>query len=344
VTRASVATRSGARRAETARLDVVCFGEVGVDLFERRPGVFERHVGGASANLAIALARLGLRVGVVAGIGADPFGEVVRAALAAEGVDTRGLVAAPARTGLVFITRGRGGEPRYLNYRRRTADGALDARDVTAVALRARVGVVASSTFLSPAHARATARFAEALAAAGGALVVDLNVRPALFASKRAQERDARRLVARAALVKASLGDLATFAEGGERWLARHARSPFVVTRGPRPACACVPVPASGRRAFTVVEAPDASARPGPCVDATGGGDAFLAGVLAAFLGSRGGRGRADVPFAAALADRSGWTRALALGHLLGKKAVSRVGGTAGLARLPSLDARRIPR
>ena len=64
------------------------------------------------------------------------------------------------------------------------------------------------------------------------------------------------------------------------------------------------------------------------CVDATGAGDAFIAGSLAVLVAGRA------VPGSAAWADPAMWQAALRAGHMMGKKAVSRVGAVAGLERL----------
>jgi len=109
----------------------------------------------------------------------------------------------------------------------------------------------------------------------------------------------------------------------GMRWLARHAPgATWVVTRGQGPASAI------GEHGS--VERPALRAR---CVDATGAGDAFIAGMLATLVaaGARPGR--------RAWADPGAWSTALRVGHILGKKAVSRPGAVAGLVDLGAARA-----
>lgn len=56
-------------------LDVVCLGELLVDLISRDGGeTFRRCPGGSPANVAAACSRLGLRAGFVGKVGDDPFG------------------------------------------------------------------------------------------------------------------------------------------------------------------------------------------------------------------------------------------------------------------------------
>jgi ribokinase len=94
---------------------VIVVGSVNVDLValvDRLPtpgetvtgGRFERHDGGKSGNQAVAAARLGADVAFVGAVGDDAFGAEARAALAAEGVDVRGLATLPGiPTGVALI-------------------------------------------------------------------------------------------------------------------------------------------------------------------------------------------------------------------------------------------------
>src|SRR5215472_13679886 len=97
--------------------DVVCFGEVLWDVFEAAPRggeaiarLFRRELGGAQANVATGLARLGLRVALVGAVGDDRFGRALVASLAREGIDVRHVHKLGRRTGMTFVVRGPGGE------------------------------------------------------------------------------------------------------------------------------------------------------------------------------------------------------------------------------------------
>jgi fructokinase len=69
------------------------------------------------------------------------------------------------------------------------------------------------------------------------------------------------------------------------------------------------------------------------CVDATGAGDAFIAGVLAVLLEA------GAEPGSAAWRDERVWTLALEAGHAMGAKAISRVGSVTGLTELGEVRA-----
>jgi fructokinase len=304
-------------------LDVVCFGEILWDMFETRPrGVardYRRELGGAPANVATGLARLGTKVAVVGGVGRDSFGEALVSHLANDGVDVRFVVKLPNRTGLTFVTRDAAGEPAFLFYRHDSADLSVRAKHVVPAMGRARWTLVGSSTLMTRELARATAKFLDVADRAGASLFVDLNVRAHLWPSRRAMERAIASLVGRAAVVKASDADLRAVSGGaGLGWLERHApQATWLVTRGSGVASAI------GEHGS--VDVPALRAR---CVDATGAGDAFIAGALATLVAARA------VPGSASWSVMEVWRTALRAGHMMGKKAVSRPGAVSGLVGL----------
>ncbi len=233
--------------------DVVCGGEVLWDLFEGRSGVYRRCTGGASANAAIVLARLGVAVALVGSVGDDALGEALVGAIRSEGVDVRGVAVTPEPTGIVIQTGGR-----FSPYR------ANATTTVDAGAAPARWALVGS---MMPKVAGLRA----------GALAVDLNVRPRLWSSKSTMRAAATALVRPARLVKASNNDLSRLwgsEAAGLAWLRRTAPGATVlVTRAAEPASALGPW---GRV--------DVAARPLRARESTGAGDAFMAGALAVVL------------------------------------------------------------
>jgi fructokinase len=298
-------------------IDVACIGEVIWDVYEdgrRGSRVLYREPGGASANVAIAVARLGLRAAVAACVGRDQVGSALVARLVEEGLDTRCVERRPERTGVTFIHVGADGEPSFTNYRQGTADRVAPRRVPRAAWIA--VGTSAASPWA-------------ALRGAGETPVaLDLNVRPLLWASRGAAAKEAARLVERSALVKASVNDLEALAKGsGVAWLRRHAppETACLVTRG----AAGVHVRAPGGVSLEVPAQEVAAA-----LDATGAGDAFLAGVLAALVAARAR------PGGPAFAEPWFWQDAARLGHALGAKAVVRFGATRGLVGLVSARRR----
>ena len=79
--------------------EVLTFGRSGVDIYPQQLGVgledvtsFGKYLGGTTANVAVATARLGRRTGIITGVGDDPFGRFVRRELGDLGVDDAQVV------------------------------------------------------------------------------------------------------------------------------------------------------------------------------------------------------------------------------------------------------------
>jgi len=100
---------------------VVVAGSLNLDLVGRAPripqagetvlgGELQRHHGGKGGNQAVAAARLGAAVRLFGAVGHDAAGDELIAALAAEGIDTRGVQRADAATGCALITVSEAGE------------------------------------------------------------------------------------------------------------------------------------------------------------------------------------------------------------------------------------------
>ncbi len=76
-------------------MEVAIVGRIGYDLYSEEPHValpnvrrFSRYLGGSSANMAVGLARLGARVGIVGAVGEDRLSEFLIEFLRREKVDT----------------------------------------------------------------------------------------------------------------------------------------------------------------------------------------------------------------------------------------------------------------
>lgn len=298
--------------------DIVVVGGINTDFLARGqelpgPGAtvegteFQEAPGGKGANQAVAAARLGARVAMLARVGRDERGESSVRALVAEGVDCRFVVRdTTVQTGSAVIQVAESGQKQILavpGANARMAPGDLAA--ATPALGRARVLLTQLEVPVEVVLAAAR------LARAGGARVVldpapprplpdDLFplldvVRPnageaAALTGLTVRDRDSARRAAEALLARGAgaaavqageEGDLLVW-RGGERWLPR------------------LPVES---------------------VDATGAGDAFAA-ALAVMLA----QGRS-------LADAAEFANAAAA------LATTRVGAQAGLPRRPEVEA-----
>src|SRR2546426_12755195 len=93
-------------------MDVIACGELLIDFVSTEVGVslaqapaLEKAAGGAPANVAVGVARLGYRAGFLGQVGNDEFGHFLADTLHSYGVDTAGLrFTSEARTALAFVS------------------------------------------------------------------------------------------------------------------------------------------------------------------------------------------------------------------------------------------------
>lgn len=163
--------------------------------------------GGAPANVAVALARLGVPVRLGAVVGHDPFGLRLRDALAGEGVDVSAMrLTREAATSLALAwTNDRGdGEFQLL----RLADRLFSDHDADAARPGEASALVAGSVMLSDTGARRGALAALALAQANNVSVVfDVNLRPTLWPTLAQVRMVIEPFLREAFLIKVSLDD-----------------------------------------------------------------------------------------------------------------------------------------
>ncbi len=191
-------------------------GEALIDLVTGSDGAAQAHPGGGPYNTARTLARLGLPVTFLGGLGGDRFGRLLRGQLADEGV-TLGLPE-PSRlpTTLAVVGVDSEGVADYSFY----LDGTA-AADVTAAALRdALEAIAAQPGGLSAFHVGTLGLLMEPVGTAverlvlegvpGGALLLlDPNCRPGAAPDEQAYRARIAAIGGRADVIKASTEDLA---------------------------------------------------------------------------------------------------------------------------------------
>lgn len=103
---------------------ILVIGEALIDLIENRyqPGGFNAVVGGANANVALALARRGTKHQFLGRISSDRFGKIIRERLGSNGVNLDHSVAADELTTLAVVSIDSNGVPSYSFYVNGTAD------------------------------------------------------------------------------------------------------------------------------------------------------------------------------------------------------------------------------
>lgn len=314
----------------SAPLDVLVQGEALVDLLPdrrgplRRVGSFAVHAGGAPANVAVGLARLGARVALLGLVGEDEFGAFLHDALAAEGVDVSGLQRTRAgKTGLSFVELDEQGERRFFGYGAPTADAFFGPEHLDeALVRRARIVHVGSNGLVSEAGVAATTALLAQARAAGAVISVDPNVRLHLWRDVALLRPRLQPVLAAASLAKLSLEEAdfwlgAAPAEEQARRLVHEGLPLAIVTAGDAGAVWARRDGAMGR-----VAAPRVAV-----VDSTGAGDGFVAGLLAALAPA--------LPPGVTPAELSveALHAAIVQGCRVGAAVVGKLGATAGLPR-----------
>ena len=290
---------------------VLCFGEALIDRLFPHAGATdvirssqppahggEDHVGGAPANVACALARLGTPSALIGRLGRDAGGEAIARLLHARGVGTSALQWDPARASrLVLVQRDAGGERSFTGF---GTDGGGDFADqaisiaelagpLEALLPQARWLVSGTIPLASPAAAEALQWAVQRAQELRIPLAVDVNWRacfwdralaPTAPPAPQAPPSSAALaamgwLLERAALVKCSAEE-AQWLFGGDDPTPIRASLPgrpdVLITDGARPLRWCVAGQSGGLDSFPV-----------PVVDSTGAGDAFTAGWLHGF-------------------------------------------------------------
>jgi len=197
--------------------DVLCFGDLLIDFVPTTSGLplaevetFRRAPGGAAANVAVGLARLGAKSAFMGKAGDDVFGHLLAATLDAEGVDTSPLrFDKRARTALAFVSLKADGERDFLFYRHPSADMLFDREEVDRRAIAAAPVFHFDSISLAAPDPRETALFAADTAKAAGKLVsFDANLRLPLWTSADDARAGIRAGIERASIVKLSDDEL----------------------------------------------------------------------------------------------------------------------------------------
>jgi fructokinase len=267
-------------------IDLLAMGEILIDFIstERAESlaeakVFRRLQGGSPANLAVNVARLGLRAALAAKAGAGAFGQFLKAEMQRSGVIIDYLILDPkVQTSLVFVTH-TSGTPDFEPYR--SADYQLSPTEVSDEAVR-RARLLHTTTWpLSRQPSRQTVlRGFKIARQLGKQTSLDPNYSPKVWPDAGEALQTLEEIFAYVTLTKASLDDASRLfgsGESPERYIQRfHALGPetVVFTLGKQ----------GSLLSFQGKILGHLPAREVQVVDATGAGDSFWAGFLTALL------------------------------------------------------------
>ncbi|WP_380182547.1 sugar kinase [Kalamiella sp. sgz302252] len=180
---------------ENGTLDAVTIGEAMAMFIASDTGDlaaaehFTKRIAGAELNVAIGLARLGLKVGWVSRVGKDSFGRFTRQQLEKEGVDSRQVTTDPRyATGFQLKSRVEdGSDPLVEYFRKGSAASHLSVedfnRDYFGSARHLHLSGVAAA--ISDSSLALSKHAAQEMKRMGKTISFDPNLRPVLWSSER---------------------------------------------------------------------------------------------------------------------------------------------------------------
>lgn len=112
---------------------VYSFGEVLIDMLPTEGGKFIPMAGGAPANVAVAVAKLGGNSYFLGGLSTDNMGQLLKKELNSNNVDTSFAAIKSNKTAIVLVTLDPEGERSFEFYRDNTADLAYNENDLAQV-------------------------------------------------------------------------------------------------------------------------------------------------------------------------------------------------------------------
>lgn len=245
--------------------------------------LLERNPGGAPANVAAAVAKLGRQASFLGKVGDDEFGRFLKETLEQQAVDTAGLIVTDEYpTTLAFVHLNDEGDRSFSFYRKHSADQMLRFEEIELRRLaQTAVFHFGSVSMTSNPAAEATIRAAEYAKEHGALISYDPNLRPPLWRSldeARAAIIQALRL---ADLVKISeeevefLTGTSDMEEGSRRIAEEYGTQVICVTLGPE---GCLV-----RRGEQIIAVPGFTVK---AIDTTGAGDSFMGSMLYQILES----------------------------------------------------------
>ncbi|CAH8383622.1 unnamed protein product [Eruca vesicaria subsp. sativa] len=265
---------------------VVCFGEMLIDFVPTVGGVslaeapaFKKAPGGAPANVAVGVSRLGGSSAFVGKVGDDEFGRMLAEILRLNNVDNSGMrFDDKARTALAFVTLRSDGEREFLFFRHPSADMLLLESELDKNLIQKGKIFHYGSICLIEEPCRSTQLAAMKIAKESGSLLsYDPNLRLPLWPSEEAAREEIMSIWNLADVIKISEEEI-TFLTGGDdayddevvlQKLFHPNLKLLVVSEGPN-GCRYYTQEFKGKVGGVKVKA----------VDTTGAGDAFVSGLL----------------------------------------------------------------
>nr|AAQ10000.1 putative fructokinase 2 [Petunia integrifolia subsp. inflata] len=196
---------------------IVSFGEMLIDFVPTVSGVslaeapgFLKAPGGAPANVAIAVTRLGGNSAFVGKLGDDEFGHMLAGILKENGVKAEGInFDTGARTALAFVTLRADGEREFMFYRNPSADMLLTPDELNLDVIRsAKIFHYGSISLIVEPCRSAHLKAMEVAKEAGALLSYDPNLRLPLWPSAEEARKQIKSIWDKADVIKVSDNEL----------------------------------------------------------------------------------------------------------------------------------------
>lgn len=263
---------------------IVSFGEMLIDFVPTVSGVslaeapgFLKAPGGAPANVAIAVARLGGKAAFVGKLGDDEFGHMLAGILKENGVRADGInFDKGARTALAFVTLRADGEREFMFYRNPSADMLLTPEELNLELIRsAKVFHYGSISLIVEPCRSAHMKAMEAAKDAGALLSYDPNLRLPLWPSPEEAREQIMSIWDKADVIKVSDNEL-EFLTGSDKIDDESAMSLW----HPNLKLLLVTLGEKGCRYYTKSFKGSVEGFHVKTVDTTGAGDSFVGALL----------------------------------------------------------------
>ena len=254
-------------------------GDAVVDLIPDSETSYLKCPGGAPANVAVAISRLGGDSAFFGRVGQDPLGRFMKQVLKNEGVDTQYmLLDEEHRTSTVIVDLDDHGERSFTFMVKPSADQFLQPQDVPAFKQGEWLHVCSIALANEPSRSTTLAAM-KAIKAAGGYVSFDPNLRAEVWLNPADLKSVVLQAVALADVVKFSDDELLFLTDKADlqtalSWLNEQYDLPLIVIT-------------QGKKGALVIhnnEQQLITGKPVNPVDTTGAGDAFVGGLLAGLV------------------------------------------------------------
>ena len=250
-------------------------GDAVVDLIPDGENHYLRCAGGAPANVAVGIARLGGESAFIGRVGKDPLGEFMLQTLQQENVQTSHMILDPQQRTSTVIVGLDNGERSFTFMVNPSADQFLQVMDLPNFQANEWLHCCSIALINNPSR-ETTFEAIRRIKAAGGFFSFDPNLRESLWASFDDMKKTVMQAVALADVLKFSeeeltlLTDTQTLDEAFEKITALYPEKLIIVTLGK-----------DGARYHLAGKKDIVAGKALKPVDTTGAGDAFVGGLLA---------------------------------------------------------------